>query len=111
MTAGVEPRLKRACKIDRTSARVSESGCPSRLKAAKMTPAQIAEAQRLAREWTPKGFVKLPVRRARSVSASWSGRCDRSPPRGHRDTAKRAVRLGGDEMALDVEGVVDGGVG
>jgi hypothetical protein len=26
----------------------------SRLKAAKMTPAQIAEAQRLAREWKPK---------------------------------------------------------
>src|SRR5208337_4557120 len=48
----------------------------------------------------------------REVSAphGWSGRCDCIPPRGHRDTAKCAVRLGGDEMALDVEGVVDGGV-
>ena len=44
----------------------------------------------------------------REVSAPQEllGRCDCSPPRGHRDTAKRAVRLGGDEMALDVEGVV-----
>ena len=39
-----------------------------------------------------------------------SGRCDCGPPCGHRHGAKRAVRVGGDEMALDVEGVVDGGV-
>ena len=57
------------------------------------------------------GFVTLPCRE-REVSAPQEllGRCDCSPPRGHRDTAKCAVRLGGDEMALDVEGVVDGGV-
>ena len=58
-----------------------------------------------------EGFVTLPCRE-RGVSApeELSGRCDCGPPRGHRDSAKRAVRLGGDEMALDVEGVVDGGV-
>ena len=50
------------------------------------------------------GFVTLPCRE-REVSAPQEllGRCDCSPPRGHRDTAKRAVRLGGDEMALDVD--------
>ena len=59
----------------------------------------------------PDGFVTLPCRE-REVSApqELSGRCDCGSPRGHRDTAKRAVRLGGDEMALDVEGIVDGGV-
>ena len=53
----------------------------------------------------PAGFVTLPCRE-REVSApqELSGRCDRGPPRGHRRSAKRAVRLGGDEMALDVEG-------
>ena len=58
------------------------------------------------------GFVTLPCRE-RKVSAAQEllGRCDCGPPRGHRGTAKRAVRLGGDEMALEVEGVVDGGVG
>ena len=61
---------------------------------------------------TSGGFVTLPCRE-RKVSAAQEllGRCDCGPPRGHRGTAKRAVRLGGDEMALDVEGVVDGGVG
>ena len=39
------------------------------------------------------------------------GLCDRVPPRGHRRGAKRTVGLGRDEMALYVEGVVDGGVG
>ncbi len=38
------------------------------------------------------------------------GRCDCGPPRVHRLSAERAVRVGGDEMALDVEGIVDGGV-
>src|SRR6185312_6733870 len=58
------------------------------------------------------GFVTLPCRE-RKVSAAQEllGRCDCGPPRGHRGAAKRAARLGGDEMALDVEGVVDGGVG
>src|SRR5208337_830568 len=57
------------------------------------------------------GFVTLPCREREAwAPQELSGRCDCSPPRGHRDTAKRAVRLGGDEMALDVEGVVDGGV-
>ncbi len=61
---------------------------------------------------TGAGFVTLPCRE-REVSAPQEllGSCDCSPPRCHRDTAKRAVRLGGDGMALDVEGVVDGGVG
>jgi hypothetical protein len=59
----------------------------------------------------PNGFVTLPCRE-REVSAprELSGRSDCSPPRGHRDGAKRAVRAGGDEVALDVEGIVDGGV-
>ena len=58
-----------------------------------------------------KGFVTLPCRdREESTPQELSGRCDCSPPRGHRNTAKRAVRVGGDEMALDVESVVDGGV-
>ena len=58
-----------------------------------------------------KGLSRCPSRE-REVSApqELSGRCDCGPPRGHRHGAKRAVRLGGDEMALDVEGVVDGGV-
>ena len=58
------------------------------------------------------GFVTLPCRE-RKVSAAQEllGRCDCGPPRGHRGAAKRAARLSGDEMALDVEGVVDGGVG
>src|SRR5208282_1668174 len=56
-----------------------------------------------------KGFVTLPCRECEvSAPQELLGRCDCSPPRCHRDTAKRAVRLGGDEMALDVEGVVDG---
>ena len=41
------------------------------------------------------GFVTLPCRE-REVSApqELSGRCDCSPPRGHRRSAKHAVRLG-----------------
>ena len=43
----------------------------------------------------PQGFVTLPCReREVSVPQELSGRCDCSPPRGHRDTAKHAVRLG-----------------
>ena len=58
-----------------------------------------------------KGFVTLPCRE-REVSASQelSGRCARRPSRGHRRSAKHVVRWGRDEMALDVEGIVDGGV-
>ena len=42
-----------------------------------------------------EGFVTLPCRE-REVSApqELSGRCDCGPPRGHRDSAKRAVRVG-----------------
>jgi len=41
------------------------------------------------------GFVTLPCRE-REVSApqELSGRCDSRPPRGHRRSAKHAVRLG-----------------
>src|SRR5208337_2641277 len=59
--------------------------------------------------YLPQGrcHVAVPCReREVSVPQQLSGRCDCGPPRGHRDGAKRAVRLGGDEMALDVEGVV-----
>ena len=35
-----------------------------------------------------------------SVPHGWSGRCDCSPPRGYRDTAKRALPLGGDEIGV-----------
>ena len=57
------------------------------------------------------GFVTLPCReREGSAPQELSGRCDSGPPRGHRRSAKRAMRLGGVEMALDVEGIVDGGV-
>jgi len=89
-------------------------------------PASIANSRRRRRAKTDKIDGEALVRALlaykwalsrcrcdeREVSAphGWSGRCDCSPPRGHRDTAKCAVRLGGDEMALDVEGVVDGGV-
>src|SRR5271166_6199042 len=59
----------------------------------------------------PGGVVTLPCgEREASAPQELSGRCNCSPPRGHRRSAKRAVRLGGDEMALDVEGIVDGGV-
>jgi hypothetical protein len=58
-----------------------------------------------------KGAVTLPCsERAVSAPQELSGRGDRSAPRVHRRGAKRAVRLGRGEMALDVEGVVDGGV-
>ena len=57
------------------------------------------------------GFVTLPCREREVLTPhELSGRCDCGPPRGHRHSAKRAVRAGGDEMALDVEGVVDGGM-
>ena len=57
------------------------------------------------------GFVTLRCgEREVSAPQELSGRCDSGPPRVHRRGAKRAVRLGGGEMALDVEGVVDGGV-
>jgi len=57
------------------------------------------------------GFVTLPCReREVSVPQVLSGRCDCHPPRAHCRGAKRAVRLGGDEVALDVETIVDGGV-
>src|SRR5271156_3114736 len=57
------------------------------------------------------GFVTLPCGE-REVSAPQEllGRCDFGPPRLHRRGAERAVRLGRGEMALDVKGVVDGGV-
>src|SRR5271170_5338658 len=59
-----------------------------------------------------EGFVTLPCGE-REVSAPQEllGRCDCGPPRLHRRGAQRAVRLGRGEMALDVKGVVDGGVG
>ena len=55
--------------------------------------------------------VTLPCSE-REVSApqELSGRLDRGTPRVHRRRAKPAVRLGRGEMALDVKGVVDGGV-
>ena len=42
-----------------------------------------------------QGTVTLP-RKERDISRplGMSGRCDRGPPRGHRRSAKRAVRLG-----------------
>ena len=59
------------------------------------------------------GLCHVAVWRTRSVAACQEllGRCDCGAPRAHRRGAKRAVRLGGSEMTLDVEGVVDGGVG
>ena len=68
----------------------------------------MAEAFGVARH----GSVTLPYDE-REVSAPWelSGRCDRGPPRAHRSSAKHAMRLGGREMGLDVENVVDGGMG
>jgi hypothetical protein len=48
--------------------------------------------------WTQhctNGVVTLPCReREVSVPQELSGRCDRGPPRGHRVSAKRTVRLG-----------------
>ena len=70
----------------------------------------MQEAPRLALE-DLQGFVTLPcLEREVSVPHKLSGRCDCGPPRGRRDGAKRTVSLGGDEMALDVEGIVDGGM-
>ncbi len=58
-----------------------------------------------------EGIVTLPWwERKVSVPQHLSGRCDCSPPRGQRLSAKHAVGGGGDEVALSVEGVVDGGV-
>ena len=59
----------------------------------------------------PDGFVTLPSReREASAPRESSGCCDCGPPGGQRVSAKRTVRLGRDEVALDVEGVVNGGV-
>ena len=59
----------------------------------------------------PRGIVTLSTGRARSVRASGIlGGRDRRLPCVHRHSAKRAVRLGGSEMTLDVEDVVDGGM-
>jgi hypothetical protein len=55
------------------------------------------------------GFVTLPLdEREASRPEELSCRCDGGSPRVHRGRAKRAVRLGRCEMALDVKGVVDG---
>jgi hypothetical protein len=58
------------------------------------------------------GFVTL-LCSEREVSAPQGllGGSDRRVPRVRRRSAERAVRLGRGEMALDVESVVDGGVG
>ncbi len=57
------------------------------------------------------GFVTLPCgEREASAAQELSGCGDCGPPCGHRRSAKRAVRLGRSEMALDVESVVEGGV-
>jgi hypothetical protein len=58
------------------------------------------------------GVVTLSKRRREAglLRGTSSGRDDLAP-RGHRRGAKRAVRLGRGEMALDVKDVVDGGVG
>ena len=57
-----------------------------------------------------KEVVTLPCEREVSPPQELSGRCDRGAPRVHRRGAKRAVRLGRGEMALDIKGVVDCGV-
>ena len=60
----------------------------------------------------PEGVVTLPCR-DREVLAPQGllGGSDCRLPRVHRRSAKHAVRLGRGEMALDVESVVNGGVG
>ena len=57
---------------------------------------RMKEPQKLPPVLSPEeGFVTLPCRE-REVSApqELSGRCDCGPPRGHRSSAKHAVRLG-----------------
>src|SRR5208337_897094 len=95
----------------RATPRYARSACARQASPTSPCPAHRASWARSG--WcNADGFVTLPCReREVSVPQELSGRCDCSPPRGHRDTAKHAVRLGGDEMALDVEGIVDGGVG
>lgn len=58
------------------------------------------------------GIVTLPNEDCEELVASIvSGHRNRRSPRVHRHGAKASVRLGGCQMTLDVEGVVDGGVG
>src|SRR5208282_1233148 len=70
-----------------------------------------AALSRFAVATASKGVVTLPCsERQVSVPQGLSGRCDRGAPGVHRRGAKRAVRLGRGEMALDVKGIVDRGV-
>jgi hypothetical protein len=58
------------------------------------------------------GVVTLPTKeREESTARAISSSRDDLAPRTHRRGAEGAVRSGRGEMALDVEGVVDGGVG
>ena len=57
------------------------------------------------------GFVTLPKEeREEPGAAIFSGGRDRRPPRVHRRRTEGAVRSGGCQVALNVEGVVDGRV-
>ena len=59
-----------------------------------------------------KGFVTLPnEEREEPLVAIFSGGHYHRPPRLHRRSAKASVRLGGCQVSLDVEDVVDSCVG
>jgi len=60
----------------------------------------------------PVGIVTLPGDDSREAKLEFaSGRSGRCPPMRHRFGSEGPQGRSGDEMALQVEGVVDGGVG
>jgi hypothetical protein len=70
-----------------------------------------ARWERLPTERDLAGAVTLRYDESEvSAPRELSGRCDRGLPRAHGSSAKHAVRLGRSQMALDVEGVVNGGM-
>ena len=62
--------------------------------------------------WSSRGAVNL-TKAGRSWTSELSGSSisGHGPPRVHRVTAELAHCLASDQMTLDIEGVVDGGVG
>jgi hypothetical protein len=70
------------------------------------------EALSSCRTKNEKGVVKLwTEEREETTAFAISSSGDHLAPRAHRRGAEGAMRSGRGQMALDVEGVVDGGVG
>jgi hypothetical protein len=88
-----------------------ERDAPMQKRVRDATAALSARWERLPTERDLAGAVTLRYEESEvSAPRELSGRCDRGLPRAHGSSAKHAVRLGRSQMALDVEGVVNGGM-